>query len=116
MGQFYVTARLTGPTGSSEQVRLPADTGATFLVLPRPVADRLGAATQRTEPVMTAGGREDVWPVGEVRVAIEGREVTTPCFIPASGPALLGAVPLESLLLVIDPVARRLVPTRGLVL
>jgi len=76
MGQFHVTARLTGPTGGGEQVRLLVDTGATFLVLPRPVADRLGVHAQRMEPVITAGGREEVWPVGEVRVAIEGREVS----------------------------------------
>lgn len=115
MGQFHVTARLTGPTGTSEQIRLLVDTGATFLVLPRSVADRLGVEATRMVPVITAGGREETWPVGEVRVAIEGFEVTTPCFIPVSGPALLGMVPLESLLFVIDPVAQRLVPTKGLV-
>jgi clan AA aspartic protease len=115
MGHFRVTAQLTGPGGRSEQVELLVDTGSTFLVLPRPLADRLGVEPRRQEPVVTAGGREEVWPVGEVRVAIDGREAPTPCFIAPSGPALLGAVALESLLLAVDPVAKRLVPTKGLV-
>src|SRR5207245_2823163 len=67
------------------------------------------------QPVQIAGGRKEVWPVAEVRVAINGREVTTPCFIAPGGPALLGAVALESLFLAADPVAKRLVPVEGFV-
>jgi predicted aspartyl protease len=115
VGQFRVVARLTGPTGRSAQVELLVDTGSTFLVLPQSVADRLGVTVQRVLPVITAGGREDTWPAGEVRVAIDDREVMTPCFIAPEGPALLGAVAPESLLLAIDPVARGLIPTKGLV-
>ena len=92
MGQFYVI---------------------TFLVIPRPLALRLGLAAYRMEPVVLAGGREDVWPVAGVRLALREREVTTPCFIAPAGPALLGAVALESLLLSVDPVAKRLVPVKG---
>ena len=75
MGLFYVSGRLSGPTGRSESVDLQVDTGATFLVVP----------------------------------------VTTPCLIAEGGSALLGAVALESLLLAVDPVAKRLVPIEGLV-
>ena len=116
MGLFRVTARLTGPTGVSEQTELLVDTGATFLTLPRPLAERLGVEPQRRVPVVVAGGTKASWPVGEVRVVVDGREVTTPCFIAPSGPALLGAVALESLLLAVDPVGKRLVPTEGFVL
>ena len=77
MGHFGVTARLTGPTGRSEQVELLVDTGATLVALPRSLADRLEVQTRRFP--------------------------------------LLGAVALESLVLLVDPVARRLVPTKGLV-
>lgn len=115
MGLFRVTARLIGPTGVSEQTELLVDTGATFLTLPRSLANRLGVEPQRQVPVVTAGGTRAEYPVGEARVVIDGREVTTPCFIAPSGPALLGAVALESLLLGVDPAGRRLVPIEGVV-
>jgi hypothetical protein len=50
-----------------------------------------------------------------VRLAIDGSEVTTPCFIAPAGPPLLWAVALESLFLAVDPVAKRLVPVEGFV-
>jgi clan AA aspartic protease len=115
MGLFNVPAHLTGPTGHSESVELLVDTGATFLVVPRPLADRLELRPTRTCPIQTAGGRDETWPAAEVRLAFDGVEVTTPCLIAPGGPALLGAVALESLLLAVDPVAKRLVPIKGFV-
>lgn len=115
MGLFHVSARLTGPTGRTVTLDLLVDTGATLLVVPRSLADQLELATLRTQAVQTAGGRREVWPVAELRVAVDGREVTTPCFIAPGGPALLGAVALESLFLAPDPVAKRLVPVEGFI-
>ncbi len=115
MGLFRVAGRLTGPTGQSEVVDFIVDTGATFLVVPRELADRLELVARRTRAVQLAGGREESWPIGEVRLTLDGDEVTTPCFIAQEGPILLGAVPLESLLLAVDPVAKRLVPVKGFV-
>jgi hypothetical protein len=51
--------------------------------------------------------------VAEIRVALDHKEATTPCFIAPEGAALLGAVALESLLLAVDPVAKRLIPIEG---
>jgi clan AA aspartic protease len=115
MELFRVTATLTGPTGHGEDVELLVDTGATLLVVPRSLAERLDLAARRSQPVVIAGGERVVWPVAEVRVSLEGHEVTTPCFIAPEGPALLGAVALESLFLGVDPVAKRLVPVEGIV-
>src|SRR2546426_5786416 len=69
----------------------------------------------RSQAVQTAGGRKEAWPVAEVRLIVDGREVTTPCFIAPGGPALLGAVALESLFLAADPVGKRLIPVEGFV-
>jgi predicted aspartyl protease len=102
-----VTARLTGPTGLSETLQLLVDAGATFLVVPRELAERLELRSARACPIQTAGGRDEVWPLAEVRLAL--------ALIAPGGPALLGAVALESLLLAVDPVARRLVPVKGFV-
>jgi predicted aspartyl protease len=115
VGLFRVKGRLTGPEGRSEEVDLLVDTGATLLVVPRELADRLEFKTGRSQPVVIAGGRREVWPVAEVRLALDGQETTTPCFIAPGGPALLGAVAIESLFLAVDPVAKRLVPAEGFV-
>jgi len=116
MGLFRVTGRLTGPAGISADVELLVDTGATLLVVPAALAARLGLVARRTQAVLIAGGQRASWPAAEVRLALDGGEVTTPCFIAPSGPALLGAVALESLFLAVDPVAKRLVPVEGFAL
>ena len=115
MGLFRVTGRLSGPAGAAESVEFLVDTGATLVVVPRMLANRLGLVPVRTQPVVIAGGRREVWPVAEVRLALDGAEVTTPCFIAPDGPARLGAVALESLFLEVDPVAKKLVPVDGFV-
>ncbi len=115
MGLFHVTGRLTGPSGRTEEVQLLVDTGATLLAVPREIAERLELAARRSQPVIMVGGRRDVWPVAEVRLALDGQDVSTPCFIAPGGPALLGAVALESLFLAVVPVAKRLIPVDGFV-
>ena len=87
-------------------------TNATLLVVPAALAQRLELTPRRSQPVVTAQGRA-VWPVAEVRLELEGQEVTTPCFIRPDGPVVLGTVALESLLLAVDPIAERLIPTEG---
>ena len=115
MGVFNVKGLLKGPTGHQEEVELLVDTGATLVVVPQPLADRLALAPTRSQRVVIAGGQREVWPIAEVRLILDGQETTTPCFIAPAGPPLLGAVALESLFLAIDPVAKRLIPVEGFV-
>jgi predicted aspartyl protease len=115
MGLFRARGRLTGPTGRSEAAKLLVDTGATLLVVPRSLAERLELAARRSQPVLIAGGQRAEWPVAEVSLSLNDPDVTTPCFIAPEGPALLGTVALESLFLAVDPVAKRLVPVEGFV-
>lgn len=115
MGLFRVRGRLTGPTGRSEVADLLVDTGATLLVLPRSLAERLELVVRRSQAVPIAGGQRAEWPVAEVGLSLDASDVTTPCFIAPDGPALLGAVALESLFLAVDPVAKRLIPVEGFV-
>lgn len=89
------------------------ETGATLLVVPEDLAARLDLRPRRRHQVVIAGGRREVWPVEEVRLVLNGQDVTTPCFISPAGPPLLGAVALESLFLAVDPVAKRLVTVEG---
>lgn len=115
MGLFNVKGHLTGPTGHTEEVEFLVDTGATLLVVPRALADALELTPTRSQHIIIAGGQHDVWPVAEVRLALNGQTTTTPCFIAPGGPPLLGAVALESLFLAVDPVAKRLIPVEGFV-
>src|SRR2546428_11782931 len=77
---------------------------------------RLGLRVLREQAIVTAGGRREVWPVAEVRIALEGREAPTVCFIAPAGPALLGAGALETLSLGVDPVARPVLAVDGVLL
>jgi aspartyl protease family protein len=115
MGLFHVKGRLTGSTGRTEELQLLVDTGATLTVVPRPLAEKLELKPARSQRVVIAGGQRDIWPVAEARLALDGNEITTQCFIAPDGPPLLGAVALESLFLGVDPVAKRLIPVEGFV-
>ena len=116
MGLFAVRATLIGPTGLTEDLDLLVDTGATFSLIPTAIAQRLGLSVRRQQPVLIAGGRRDVWPVAEVRMAVEGRDdVPTLCFVTDAGPMLLGALTLEACCLAVDPVGRRLVDADAIV-
>lgn len=113
MGIFSVAGRLTGPAGQSIIVELLVDTGATLLVVPQDLANELSLRPTRSHQVVLAGGQEQVWPIAEVRLQLDGQEVTTPCFIAPAGLPLLGTVALESFFLSVDPVAKRLIPVKG---
>jgi predicted aspartyl protease len=113
MGHFHVLADLIGPTGIGESVEMLVDTGATFVSVPADVAERLELRATRVVPIRVAGGRTERWPLAHVRLSLSGDEVVTPCLIVPAGNALLGVIALESLLLAVDPVAKRLVPTDG---
>ncbi len=115
MRLFRVRGRLKGPTGRNEDIELLVDTGASLLVVPRSLAERLKLTAARLQPVRIAGERLEQWPIAEVRLTLGDQNVITPCFIAPDGPALLGAVALESLFLTVDPVAKRLIPVDGFV-
>lgn len=81
MGLFRVKGRLTGPNGLSREVEFLVDTGATLVVVPQALAAELKFVSSRSQPIVTAGGQREVWPVAEVRISLEGAETTTPCFV-----------------------------------
>ena len=115
MGLFHVKGHLTGPTGNVEEVEFLVETGTTLSVVPRSLAEKLALKSTRSQRVVIAGGQRDVWPIAEAKLALNGQEITTPCFIAPDGPALLGAVALESLFVAVDPVGKRLIPVDGFV-
>ena len=120
MGTFSVSVRVGHPTEAevSATVDLLVDTGATISFVPAAVLAGLGIHPRWTEREFeTASGAVIRRSVGAALFAVDGHETLTPVVFGEPGDAaVLGAVALESLGLVVDPIARRLIPRRFLAL
>jgi clan AA aspartic protease len=87
------------------------DTGAFYTVIPRDALSALHIEPIREETVQFADGRKARWKVGEARLDIDGRSVTTLVLFGKVGTQpLLGAYSIEGLGLSVDTRHRRLVP------
>jgi clan AA aspartic protease len=100
------------PADSVRTVEIDAlvDTGATMLVLPEDVVNRLGLAIRGTRKARYADGRvaEIPWVAGLI-VEILGRETSCDALVePAGTTPLIGQIPLEALDLLVDPKSRDL--------
>ncbi len=97
-------------SGSACSVFL-ADTGAFFPAVSRHVLSVQGARPIRPETVQFADGRTVRWKVGEARLEVDGRSVTTLVLLGRTGSQpLLGAYSLDGLGLSVDWRRGRLLP------
>src|SRR5712691_4580566 len=106
MGSFGVLLEVGSSNAQRfEQMEALVDTGATYTWLPHDVLDRLGVRADAEWPFVLANGREVTFPIGSVRVRINGRDRTTVVVFgdPGTEP-LLGVVSLEEFGLAADPV------------
>lgn len=94
----------------SVEIEALVDTGATMLILPADVVDRLGLKEQGRRTVVYANGAKGEIPwIGGVRLTVLGREMIASALVtPAGTTALLGQIPLEELDLIVDPKSRAL--------
>jgi clan AA aspartic protease len=94
-------------------VRFLVDTGAVYTVLPESVWRGLGLKGDRVAEFTLADGTAIRRDVSECRIQVEGRTATSPVVLggPADAP-LLGAVTLETLGLMVNPLTRELLPMR----
>jgi len=88
------------------------DTGATMLILPQDVVERLGLKTSRKVIVTYAGGRRDECDVaGGLIVKIGDRHAYMECIVgQPTSEALIGQVVLKVLDLLVDPREQKLTP------
>ena len=96
-----------------EHVRLLTDTGATLLVLPQDLVERLGLRITHEKVIVTyADERKDERSVASgLRVRVGDRSMETGCVVgPLTSEPLLGQIILERLDLLVDCGAGRLVP------
>lgn len=113
MGSFLYPITLVGPLGE-ETVEALVDTGATYILMPGPLLERLGVRRQWTRPFSLADGRSIEYGLGETTVRINGEERTSVCiFGDAATEPLLGVYTLEGFMLGVDPVNHTLIPVVG---
>ena len=115
MGITNIEATVSRPdkTGATVRVTLMVDSGAIYSVLPAAVWRPLGLVGDREVDFSLADGTIMTREVSECRFDIEDRGATSPVVLGRDdeGP-LLGAVTLETLGLVLNPLTRRLMPIR----
>ena len=115
MGHTFVNAYLEGRK-KGEEVKMLVDTGATFTVIPKDLAERLDIPKLRKERVKLANGLEMEAEAGVVHVKIEEREAPATVLIMDCEEPLLGVESLETLGLKVNPETEKLEPTRSFVL
>ena len=114
MGVFYARGTLAGPgSRRSCTLRFLVDTVSFFTVVPREVLTTLKVRPTGEETVQFADRRRARWKLGEARLQVDGRSVTTLVLFGAKGTQpLLGAYSLEGLGLTVDARHRRLTRMR----
>jgi clan AA aspartic protease len=116
MGQFSVTFEIGDLLGREyETVEAPVDTGASNSMFPSSMLRRLGVQVDDRNVLQMADGRTREFDMGTVRVRLDGRErFSEVVFGEDDMRPILGAITLEEFHLAVDPVAKRLVRTEGL--
>jgi predicted aspartyl protease len=94
-------------------VEFLVDSGALFSVLPSATGRALQLRPERTAEFVLADGTTITRRVSECRIEIGGQAATSPVVLgEGHDDALLGAVTLETLGLMLNPLTRELVPMR----
>ena len=110
MGAFSVVMEVGDPTG--ERVvpfRGLVDTGSTLTSLPESLLNSLGVVPRHRAEFELADDSTVEYDVGNANIRYNGRTVANPVvFTPDERGPIIGAVTLETLGLVVDPVNGRL--------
>ncbi|MGH7796679.1 MAG: retroviral-like aspartic protease family protein [Candidatus Binatia bacterium] len=115
MGLTYIRARLrkSEGRGPTRDVRFLVDSGAIYSVLPEAVWRALRLKPEREVEFTLADGTSIKRGVSECRFEISGEAATSPVVLGEEHDgALLGAVTLETLGLMLNPLTREVLPMR----
>jgi predicted aspartyl protease len=103
-------ASLAAP-GRTEEVSLLVEAGATLSWIPREILERLGVTAYSRLPFSFADGHRLERDVSAVQLTIDGRKAPAQgAFGEPGEEAVLGAMALEGLGFIVDPIAKKLVP------
>jgi aspartyl protease family protein len=115
MGVMYVAATVSRSDGRGRAVplRLLVDTGAIYSVLPEETWRALKLRPTDRAEFSLADGSVISRDVSECRFDLQGKSATSPVVLGQSGEGpLLGAVTLETLGLMLNPLTREIRPMR----
>jgi clan AA aspartic protease len=113
---YEMTQAEAGALNASEvrtvEIEALVDTGATMMMLPADVVERLGVPVKGQRKVRYADNRvEEVPWVAGIRIDVRGRNAVVSALVGAPGStALLGQIPLEEMDFIVDPKSRELRP------
>jgi predicted aspartyl protease len=113
MALTYVKVRVSNPSAPRRRIdqELLVDSGALYAVVPATVLKRLGVRPHGTETFPLADGSHPKRKIGSAFFEIDGRKGASTVIFGERGDAgLLGAVTLEELGLMLDPLKRELRP------
>jgi clan AA aspartic protease len=115
MGITFISAKISNPRRTSrvEEIEFLIDTGAIYSVIPSPIARKLGLAKLEREEFTLADGTHRSYDISEAFFEVGDRRGTSKvAFGPAEVTPLLGALTLESLGLMVNPITREVSPMR----
>jgi clan AA aspartic protease len=97
------------------KVEAMPDTGAWTLVINEDIRQKLGLTIEETSTSTLADGKSDIYDVTEsVKIRWKDRSTALPAIVvPNAKEILLGALPLEAMDLMVDPVHGKLVGVHG---
>jgi aspartyl protease family protein len=108
-----VEGTVTGPTGKQARVIFLVDSGGTYTVLPYQVWREIGLVPGDSITCSLADGTHMERRMSECWIALPQGQRSTPVILGENeDQALLGAVTLEELRLVLNPLTRQLQPMR----
>ena len=112
MGAFSATFEIANLAGERfVEITALADTGSTYTTIPANTLVQLGVTVEGRRRFELADNSLVEYPVGQVRMQLEGQElVVLAVFAPDDADPLLGVTALEIFGLGIDPISQRLMP------
>ena len=112
MGVFSVQLEVSNLAGHEfVSVEATVDTGSSYTVMGEDLLTSLGIWPQEQRPFQLGDGSMVEYDMGEARLRLEGRELTSPVvFGPPGVSPLLGAVSLQIFGLIADSANERLIP------
>jgi len=113
LGHTYATVHLEGAK-ASEKIRMLVDTGATYIILPQSLGERLGIIKFPRKTKTTIADKRIVeCEFGTALIQIEDREAPVTVILLDCPEPLLGVEALEALGLKVNPETGQLEPTRS---
>ncbi|HEY2943605.1 MAG TPA: aspartyl protease family protein [Vicinamibacteria bacterium] len=113
MALTHISVRIANPARPKRlaHVKFLVDSGAIYSVVPARTLDRLGVKPHSRRTFVLADGSEVSRRMGDALFRLNGRQGASPVMFGEKGDSvLLGAVTLESLGVLLDPLRRELRP------